>query len=40
MTEMTYGAWIMLVVGTLIPLGGLSVCIGIALRHQKKCSQE
>ena len=40
MTEMTLGAWIMLVVGTLITLGGLSVCIGIALRHKKKWSEE
>jgi len=37
---MTVGAWIMLAVGTLITLGGLSVCIGIALGHRKKWSDE
>ncbi len=35
---MTPGAWIMLAVGTLITLGGLSVCIAIALSHRKKWS--
>ena len=37
---MTVGAWIMFAVSTLITLGGLSVCIGIALRHRKKWSDE
>ena len=33
---MTTGAWIMLVIGTLITVGGLSICIGIAFAHERR----
>jgi len=37
---MTPAAWIMFALGTLITLGGLTVCIGIALGHRKKWSDD
>jgi len=37
---MTTGAWIMLAVGLVITVGGLSTCIGIALAHERRRREE